>query len=58
MDATLETVLRPLLFIIALTSSGVGRGDGGVAKLRRVEVKEAFRVPGMYLAGGRSSRKE
>lgn len=40
----------------ALTSSGVGMVDRDGAK-GRLEAMEAFRVPGMYLAGGRSSRK-
>lgn len=49
-------LLLPLV-TTALTSSAVGMVDFEAAKGRRLELKDALRVPGMYVAGGRISRK-
>lgn len=60
MDARLETVLQLLLLLRdtrSLTSSGVGVVERGATNGWRLDLKDALRVPGMYVAGGRSSRK-
>lgn len=52
-------LLLLLRVMTILTSSGEGMVDREAEKGRRLESREAFRalrVPGMYVAGGRSSR--
>ena len=55
LEVVLVLLLLLLLFTTALTSSGVGMVDREPEKGRRLSVNDALRVPGTYLADGRSS---